>query len=279
MPTQTTNFALSKPLVNNPTDQDLWGDFLNGDLDELDGLLLTALNWTPTPETSSFNVAAPTTASSATGSAKIIYLCNANSGAVVPTLPAAATASGMTVAFKKTDNGGNAVTVTGHSAETIDGSNTYVLASQYNYVVLTCDGSEWNVISQSSSSTAGLAPLNNPAFTGVPTAPTAIPGTSTGQLATTGFANPAFSAAPNGYLTLPNGIIIQWGNVTGSNSTSNQTVNFPITFTTACFGAWSSLKGPPISGGDVGYMGVASISTSTVVFDYTTTRYWWAIGV
>jgi hypothetical protein len=34
---------------------------------------------------------------------------------------------------------------------------------------------------------AGLAPLNSPAFTGTPTAPTALPGTSTTQLATTAF--------------------------------------------------------------------------------------------
>jgi hypothetical protein len=40
----------------------------------------------------------------------------------------------------------------------------------------------------------GGAPLNSPAFTGVPTAPTATPGTSTTQLATTAFAAAAFTA-------------------------------------------------------------------------------------
>lgn len=36
MPTTTTNLGLSKPLVNNATDQDLWGGYLNTDLDTLD---------------------------------------------------------------------------------------------------------------------------------------------------------------------------------------------------------------------------------------------------
>lgn len=36
MPTTTTNLALNKPLVNNPTDADLWGGYLNTDMDILD---------------------------------------------------------------------------------------------------------------------------------------------------------------------------------------------------------------------------------------------------
>lgn len=36
MPTTTTNLGLYKPLVNDPTDQDLWGAYLNTNLDTLD---------------------------------------------------------------------------------------------------------------------------------------------------------------------------------------------------------------------------------------------------
>jgi hypothetical protein len=36
MPTSTTNIALNKPLVNNPTDADLWGGYLNTNMDILD---------------------------------------------------------------------------------------------------------------------------------------------------------------------------------------------------------------------------------------------------
>lgn len=45
MPTSTTNLGLSKPLVNNATDQDLWGGYLNTDLDTLDAqAALSTLN-------------------------------------------------------------------------------------------------------------------------------------------------------------------------------------------------------------------------------------------
>lgn len=36
MPTYTTNYNLAKPLVNNATDQDLWGGELNDDMDIID---------------------------------------------------------------------------------------------------------------------------------------------------------------------------------------------------------------------------------------------------
>jgi hypothetical protein len=42
------------------------------------------------------------------------------------------------------------------------------------------------------------APINSPAFTGVPTAPTAAPGSSTGQLATTAFVHAAIVASTTG---------------------------------------------------------------------------------
>lgn len=36
MPTVTTNYSLNKPLVNNATDQDLWGGYLNTNMDTID---------------------------------------------------------------------------------------------------------------------------------------------------------------------------------------------------------------------------------------------------
>lgn len=36
MPTLTTNYSLKKPLVNNATDADLWGGFLNDNMDDID---------------------------------------------------------------------------------------------------------------------------------------------------------------------------------------------------------------------------------------------------
>lgn len=39
MPTNTTNYAFQRPLVNDPTDKDLWGDQLNSNWASLDTLL------------------------------------------------------------------------------------------------------------------------------------------------------------------------------------------------------------------------------------------------
>lgn len=52
MPTTTTNFGLKKPLVNNPTDQDLWGGFLNDNFDTIDAQVapLDSPTFTGTPK-------------------------------------------------------------------------------------------------------------------------------------------------------------------------------------------------------------------------------------
>lgn len=42
------------------------------------------------------------------------------------------------------------------------------------------------------------------------------------------------SLAGNGYQKLPNGLIVQWGNITTSASVGNNAVSFPITFPTVC---------------------------------------------
>lgn len=39
MPTYTTNYNIPKPLVNDPQDEDLWGDYLNDGMDIIDSTL------------------------------------------------------------------------------------------------------------------------------------------------------------------------------------------------------------------------------------------------
>lgn len=39
MPTYTTNYNIPKPLVNDPQDEDLWGDYLNDGLDIIDSTM------------------------------------------------------------------------------------------------------------------------------------------------------------------------------------------------------------------------------------------------
>lgn len=147
MPTTTTNYGLLKPLVNNATDQDLWGGYLNDDMDDIDGLTKTAINWTPSSATSTITVTAPTGGSTTTGSAKKLYLCDASGGAFAANLPAASASSGMVVAFKKTDSSANAITITCDGSDTIDGASTQNISTQYDTYSISSNGVDaWEVL-------------------------------------------------------------------------------------------------------------------------------------
>jgi len=70
-------------------------------------------------------------------------LCDCTSGAITVTLPPVLNLQGMHYWIKKTDAGGNAVTVDGSGRETIDGATTVSLPNQYDSVHIYCDGSVW----------------------------------------------------------------------------------------------------------------------------------------
>lgn len=158
MPTSTTNFSLNKPLVNNATDQDLWGDYTNTNWDTVDSTLKTARD---------FLTRAITGADTATVADRNYFiLANATSGALAPVLPSAVTVgAGFEMAYKKTDSTANAVTITRPLAQTIDGASTYVLSGQYDSVCLVSDGTNWHVkaykttpssVASASTSAAGI---------------------------------------------------------------------------------------------------------------------------
>jgi hypothetical protein len=73
---------------------------------------------------------------------------DATSGAVTINLPTTGfgRVSGRIYIIKKTDASGNAVTIDGNSSETIDGATTYSLASQYKYVTIQSNGTNWFII-------------------------------------------------------------------------------------------------------------------------------------
>jgi hypothetical protein len=222
MPNSSVNYGLLEPLVNDATDSDLWGGYLNTTISDLDGLMLTAMSFTPSAQTSTITVVAPTTGSTSTGNARTLFTCNATGGAFAANLPSASSASGMVVAFKKMDVSTNAITITGNGGDLIDGANTYALSTQYQYVILSCDGTQWNILSS---------------FINTITAVTQAVGNQSTLIANTQFVNPAFSLAANGYVKLPSGLIIQWG-ISGSISPNTTgSVNFPIAFPTAVFSA------------------------------------------
>lgn len=73
-------------------------------------------------------------------------LVDATGGARTITLPEAAKAVGYIYTIEKIDVGGNVVTIDGYSSETINGSATQVLAGQWDYHKIHCDGSAWYII-------------------------------------------------------------------------------------------------------------------------------------
>lgn len=76
------------------------------------------------------------------------FKCDATSGAFPITLPAANLNESRILIIKKSDVSANAATVTAAGSDTIDGAPTFVLATQYKFVMLINDedGNIWNVI-------------------------------------------------------------------------------------------------------------------------------------
>jgi len=74
-----------------------------------------------------------------------LVLVDATAGAVTVTLPAVSGLTGRRFWVKKVDASGNAVTLDGNGAETIDGSATYALAAQWDAVRVMCSGTAWFV--------------------------------------------------------------------------------------------------------------------------------------
>lgn len=66
------------------------------------------------------------------------------SGTFTITLPIVASTAGKTYFIKNIGTG--TITIDGASTETIDGETTITLSSQYDFVVITSDGSEWHII-------------------------------------------------------------------------------------------------------------------------------------
>jgi len=97
----------------------------------------TALNMPVIAKTGAYTVVA--------GDAGKVIDCT--TGTFTVTLTAAATlGDGFTTMIKNSGTG--VITIDANGSETIDGQLTTALASQYDYVVLTCDGSNWIVVDQ-----------------------------------------------------------------------------------------------------------------------------------
>jgi len=70
-------------------------------------------------------------------------LCDCTSKVVTITLPPVADSTDARIQVLKTDVSASGVVVDGDGSETINGSTTYNLGSQYDFVSIWCDGVEW----------------------------------------------------------------------------------------------------------------------------------------
>lgn len=94
--------------------------------------------------TSSFTVSLTPSDSKLYNDYEVVYTVSNGSTAVTATLPTAASIEGKKVHVKILGTAN--VTVDGHSSETIDGSSTFVLTTQYSSVTMISDGTNWFVI-------------------------------------------------------------------------------------------------------------------------------------
>lgn len=76
-------------------------------------------------------------------------LADATSGAIVVTLPSAASRVDLRVTVKKIDSTANTVTIAVPGGQTIDGASTAVLSAQNNSVTVVTDGATKFYITQS----------------------------------------------------------------------------------------------------------------------------------
>lgn len=75
-----------------------------------------------------------------------IILANATGGAITVTLPAANEMTQKRIVVIKTDASANNVTLDGNGTETINGSATYALTTQYAKVEITAYNGAWYII-------------------------------------------------------------------------------------------------------------------------------------
>ena len=121
--------------------------------------------------------------------------------------------------------------------------------------------------------TGGVVLAISPTLTGSPVAPTAAVNTSTTQLATTAFANPASSLSANGYVKLPSGIIIQWGTMSGTGvHGTSYSFTFPLAFPTACQSISATVQQGVATTVTSTHLPITALSTTGATVQYGSTN-------
>lgn len=235
MPTLTTNFDFNKPNVNSSDDEDLWGGLLNDNWDSIDNLLLKSADSPSNPKSTTYTILA--------SDRNKIVLADAAGGAFnINLLPAATATDGFSVSIKKVDSSANSITIDGDGAETIDGDSSITLDTQYDSVVLVCDGSNWSIKSDAKTTSVPDASTTVKGIIQIATNSESNAGTETSKsLVPSNFGQN--SLATNGYQRLPGGLIMQWGTTSSiTRGTTGLTVTLPLTFPNNFFSVYGHIK-------------------------------------
>lgn len=262
MTTTTTTFGLTIPTKADVTEEDLWADILEDYFNDLEVITKTARD--------NVSLAVSSTHTGSTADRNKILLCDASGGAFNVNLVAAATAgTGFALIVKKTDSSANAITIDANGTETIDGATTYTLDTQYQSVLLICDGSNWHIAAE----LADAIEFASAAET--------LAGTEAAKALTpAGFAGNK-SLATSGYYKLPGGLIMQWGFY--DSGAHNPTITFPTAFSTATYSVTVTLVANSIATVQVQNVGLSSFEAkqerTTDGLNLTNSFYWMAVGV
>lgn len=278
MPNLTTNYSLLKPLVADPIDEDLWGGYLNDDMDDIDTLLRQGINITSeSSQTSGFTATASI-------SVKKLYPCDATTAGFTATIPTAASAgNGATVFIKKIDSGTNVVTLDRSSTDTLDGATSLTLTAENQCYGLVSDGvSKWNSICKpsnavpdASTTVKGIVELATVAET--------LEGVDTTRAVTPAGLAGSNSLSANGYCKMPGGLILQWGIAPSIVYNTWTSVTLPIPFTTAFYNCQITMDGTTTTvsaTAPLQYKNLTLTSFELINPDFNTHNLaWFAIGI
>jgi hypothetical protein len=120
-------------------------------------------------------------------------------------------------------------------------------------------------VPQSAVTQHKAAVLASAALTGAPTAPTPAAGDNSTAVATTAFVQGAGVQSGNGWVQLPNGLILQWGYAVGGGPAVP--VTFPVPFPNAAFAAWCCTNRTGVGSNGANYVYALGLTGATFVFD------------
>lgn len=107
---------------------------------------LYIFNGTTNRRVINLNVATVTASSVTLDEDDDVILCDCSSNAITVNLPAASDYIGKVFYIKKIDVSVNSTTVDGDGSETIDGSTTISLTTQYESVTIVSNGTNWFIL-------------------------------------------------------------------------------------------------------------------------------------